>query len=96
MVTALLATHLADKQALAALGVIHGHVQARAEHVLVVLRVHARPHQRAVPGVGLALAEQVGGQLASQLDLKADGAVLRRAHNKEGRNTQLVCAGTYQ
>jgi len=44
--------HLTDDQALATVGVVHCKVQAGAEHVLVVLRIHARRHQRAVLGLG--------------------------------------------
>jgi hypothetical protein len=70
--------HLAHHQALAALVVIHSKIQARTEQVLVVLRVHARRHQRAIPGAWtLTLTQQVGGQLTRQLDLIGDGAILR-------------------
>ena len=70
-------THLRNHQPLAALRVIHRQVQPRAEHVLVVLPVHAGPHERAVPRRGaLAGAQLVGAQLARQLDLVLNAAIL--------------------
>mmetsp|Transcript_71429 Transcript_71429/g.225590 ORF Transcript_71429/g.225590 Transcript_71429/m.225590 type:complete len:286 (-) Transcript_71429:1183-2040(-) len=55
---------------------IHGHVEARAEHVLVDLRVDPGSDDGTVGGRGLAGREQVGGELPSKLDLEVDGAVL--------------------
>ena len=58
--------------------VIHGHVQPGAEHVLMMLSVDTRHDQCAVFRVlsGLILAELVGTELPSQLDLILDRAVL--------------------
>lgn len=71
-------SHLADQQALPSCRVVHRHVQPHAEHVLVVLGVDARQHQRAMRGVQgvLTLACQVCAELTRQLDLVGDGAVL--------------------
>lgn len=70
---------LADGERLAAVWVVDGEVEARAEEVLVRLRVDTWRHQGPVFGVGgvLVWGERVGGQLARQLDLVLDGAVLR-------------------
>lgn len=75
-----LPAHLDDGERGAAGGVVDGGVQARAEEVLVVLRVEAGREQRAVlRRRALALAQDVGAQAASQLGLVLDGAVLRRS-----------------
>lgn len=71
--------HLDDGERGAAGGVVDGGVQARAEEVLVVLRIEAGREQRAVLRLrALALAQHVGAQAARQLGLVLDGAVLRR------------------
>ena len=54
----------------------------RTEHVLVVLRIHARGHDGAIvptAHVQFVLAQRIGGQLPRQLDLVVDGAILQSA-----------------
>lgn len=99
-------THLADDQALAAVRIVHRHVQPRAEQVLVVLRVDARADQRAVARqLALALAEAVGAQLAREPNLVVDGAVLReglrsiagaRSASSSISANQVAAAGSLQ
>ena len=48
------ATHLTDHQVLAALLIIHRHVQAGTEQVLVCSSVHARAHEYAMAGPWLS------------------------------------------
>lgn len=74
--TATTESDLRDTQPLAPLLIIHCHVQPGAEHVLVVLRIYTRQHQSTVLGLCLSRAQHVGRQLASELDLVLDGAVL--------------------
>lgn len=61
----------------AAGGVVHGHVQAHVEEVLVDLGVEVGRHEHAVVGVGaLPLRQPVGAEDARELDLVLDAAVL--------------------
>ena len=71
--------HLADGEGFAAGGVVDREVEACAEEVLVRLRVDSRGHDRAVARIGRVLIrrQRIGRQLASQLDLVLDRAVLR-------------------
>lgn len=73
--------HLGDYKGAASMLTVHSEVQARAEHVLMVLRVDfGRDDGAVLPAahVQLVLAQRIGGQLACELDLVVDGAVLQR------------------
>mmetsp|Transcript_55715 Transcript_55715/g.113448 ORF Transcript_55715/g.113448 Transcript_55715/m.113448 type:complete len:303 (+) Transcript_55715:61-969(+) len=72
----LLHIDLGDNKASASSVIIDGGVDACTKHVLVVLGIDTRPHEDTKFWLGLSRAQHVGGQLASQLDIEGDGAVL--------------------
>lgn len=83
--------HLGNDKGGAAVGIVDGHVEPSAEHVLVVLCVDAGGDQGAVFGVLLSGAQQVGAQLARELDLVLDRPVLLEVPVEEipGQQPQL-------
>lgn len=91
-------TRLGDDQAAAAVLVIDGHVEARAEEVLVVRGQHVGQHQRAEARVVAVLRRcQRRGHLAGQLHLVLDRAVLAEVPVETVlvvgcAHTQPVCA----
>lgn len=81
--------HLGDGEGSAAVGVVHRHVQARTEEVLVHLRIEARRQEGAVSGLGaLPRAQAVGAEAARQLHLVLDCAILQAASPHSGTSAQ--------
>ena len=71
------AFHLSHGEGAAAVRVVDGHVQARAEEVLVHLRIEAGRQERAMAGQrALSRAQHVRRQAARQLHLVLDVPVL--------------------